>query len=217
MLLWVLTGVSSVVLAGGVVNSTLDPQVRVVQTGELVKVIYVNTEKSDVRISMMDEQGEMIFTERIKDKEAFIRPYNLSNLEEGIYQIEIKHDDGMLVGQIACVHEESESPIEGGKSEFVAHVSKITMSDRKERYLLSIPCTGEDEYTISIRNEADDLLYRNTVHTSGDFAQMYRMEDQAAGNNIIIQVSNNDGKMIRFTPSKDEINTPLKTREQRQP
>lgn len=209
LLLLGLTGVSSVVLADGVVNADLDPQVRVIQTGELVKVIYVSSEKSDVRISMIDEQGVTIFTEKIKNKEAFIRPYNLSNLEEGIYQIEITDDDETLVGQIACVPVEPGSPADASESEFVAHVSKIEKPDRKERYLLSVPCKGEDEYTITIHNDADDLLYRNTVKASGGFAQVYRIEDRTAGD-VVIQVTNKDGKSMRFTPSLEENNAPPK-------
>jgi hypothetical protein len=212
IMLLLLTEVSSVVLAGGVVNSARDPQVRVIQSGELVKVIYVNSEKTDVRISMMDEQGETIFTEKIRNQESFIRPYNLSNLEEGIYQIEIKHDDETLVGQIACVHEEPGSPAVASESEFIAHVSKIVKPDRKERYLLTVPHAGENEYTITIHNEADQLLYENTVHASGDFAQVYRIEDQAAGK-VVIQVTSKDGKMMRFIPSREEIDAPAKIKE----
>lgn len=204
MLLLVLTGVRSVLLAGGAINAAEDPQVKVVQTGELVKVIFVNSEVSDVRISMMDEQGERIFSERIKNQESFIRPYNLSNLEEGIYQIEIQHGNETLVGQIACVHKEPE--LQSNDLDFLAHVSKIARADQKERYLLTIPYTGKGMYTITIHNEVDDVLYKNTINPHGDFAQVYRIKDSVG--NIVIQIADEDGKMMRYTPIKDVFRVP---------
>lgn len=191
MLFFWLTAVGHGVLAGGARNFKGDPQVRIIQTGEIVKVVYLNTDATPVRISFLDAQGDKVFSEKIVRRDSFIRPYNLSNLEEGIYQIQVEHKDGRFTGQIAFVH-----PVDN--KEIVAHLASVLKPDRKKRFLLSIPDQGFHELDIAIFDERENILFHNTFDVSGDFARVFRIEDHQG--DIKVQVRHKDGyvRQLRY-------------------
>jgi hypothetical protein len=195
VLLFVLTCVSGVAFSGGVETLKVDPQIRVIQFGQVVKVIYVNSDASDVRVSILDEHGDKVFSEKIRKYKGFIRPYNLMNLEEGTYRIEIEHEGDTFIRQIEHVNGKHKNPDE---AELLAHVAKVTKPDRKKRFLLSVPCAGDDTLTVTIFSEDGYVLYEDTQNISSDFAQVYRIEDHPG--NITVQVANQEGVVKRFYP-----------------
>src|SRR6187549_2886073 len=85
--------------------------------GELVKVIYSNPEPCDVTITIANENGDVLLTDKIKGKSEFIRPYNFSELEEGTYEVTIQDDAGERVNEIEYHAPEQE--------EMMAHISFI--------------------------------------------------------------------------------------------
>jgi hypothetical protein len=200
IMLGVLTMVSHGVFAGEVANFKGDPKIRVIQSGEILKVIYLNSEPADVRVSLLNEEGAMVFSEKIRKQQGFIRPYNLSNLDEGIYQIAIEYGDRKFEGRIAYMHGNAA----GKEAEFLPHVCKVIKPDRKERYLLSVPCSGQDKLAVTIFDAREKVLYADTYAVNGDFAQVFRIENGKPGD-ITIQVANKNGKVKRFVASGDGL------------
>jgi hypothetical protein len=94
----VLTFVSAVV-CGGV--STSEPTVKVVQSGNFVKVTCKNAVANcPVKISILSEFGKPIFSETLQAKNNFTRLYNFSKLEEGTYWVTVISEKSEIIEKI---------------------------------------------------------------------------------------------------------------------
>ena len=53
-------------------------------------MIYKAAEKSNVKLSILDNKGVLIFQETMRQTDGFVRPYNFVNIGEGEYVIELE-------------------------------------------------------------------------------------------------------------------------------
>ena len=56
----------------------------------IFKVIYKAAEKSNVKLSILDNKGVLIFQETMRQTDGFVRPYNFVNIGAGEYVIELE-------------------------------------------------------------------------------------------------------------------------------
>ena len=157
--------------------------------GELVKVIYSNPEPCDVTITIANENGDVLLTDKIKGKSEFIRPYNFSELEEGTYEVTIQDDAGERVNEIEYHAPEQE--------EMMAHISFIGNEANDENlYLVAVPCQGEEEVTITVYDANHHVLHTDTKHINSDYASVYRVIGAKDG--VVFKVTNKEGKEKSF-------------------
>ena len=159
-------------IAGSIsfVNAFDDPRSTsgVLKQGSTVKVLYKASELSDVKIYILNEQDQIVYTEKIKNTDGFVRPYNLSNLPQGNYKIKLLDNSGSHVQQI--IH--SLKPVKQSRITYVARVAGSTDS-----FILSVPNKGQDDISITIYNAEDAVLYSGQETINGDFAKIYKLKN----------------------------------------
>ena len=67
----------------------------VLKNGSTFRLLYKGAEQSDVKVLILNDENQIVFTEKIKNTDGFARPYNFSNLPEGHYSIQIKDNAGV--------------------------------------------------------------------------------------------------------------------------
>ena len=77
-ILILLVMISSVSFANKVENPTLGT--AILQNGSLVKLLYRGDRFSNVKIQILNERNEIVLTERLKNVDGVLRPYNFSAL-----------------------------------------------------------------------------------------------------------------------------------------
>lgn len=69
-------------------NGTAKERVKVVpSSGNVYRVLYDADEESIVKVRVKDADGNLVYADRIKTKEGFMKPYNLTELKPGQYTI----------------------------------------------------------------------------------------------------------------------------------
>src|SRR5690349_19994240 len=58
------------------------------------KIIYKSESLSDVRISILNSDNSVVFTEKVRNTMGFARPYSFENLRAGDYKVIIEDDKG---------------------------------------------------------------------------------------------------------------------------
>src|SRR5258708_16427469 len=78
-------------------NGTDDPAKTASSVGvlnpngsQLVKVLYKSPRYGKVKVSILNERHELLFSETMKKTDGFMRPYNFVGMVEGVYLIEIE-------------------------------------------------------------------------------------------------------------------------------
>jgi len=97
---------SALLLAGAVFASrTTDPSVEnsiaFIKTGSVIKVIYTSDKESLTRVSITDIKGRVVFSEMVRSKNGFSRPYNLSRLAKGQYFVRVSDGNNSSMEKIS--------------------------------------------------------------------------------------------------------------------
>lgn len=162
----VLMVVSSVVFARRMDNpGTSSSSAAVVKTGNTFKLYYKGSEQDDVKVSIHDASGRIVFSETIKDIEGFVRPYNFAHLPEGDYSIKVTDRSGRQIQKISYKHE---------KAEPLAHLLKVSGSNAK--YLLTVSNQADGDVTVKIYDGSNNIIYNKKEPASKEFAKIYNLE-----------------------------------------
>jgi hypothetical protein len=124
-------------------------------------VFYKAEVAGNVKVSILDKNKKLIFTETISNVASFKRPYNFSQLAQGQYTIVIEDKNGKQVEQVNYVLNKVES--------FV-RVNKVANAEGK--YVLNVTSTGADDVYVKISN-GSTILHEQTIVVDKNFGLIY--------------------------------------------
>jgi hypothetical protein len=131
----------------------------------IYKVIYKGEKTGRVKLSIYDAKHHLVYSESLVKSNSFMRPYNFNGMPEGLYYIEIEGVNGKLVERVNYSE---------GKIEKTVNVTRLLGKDM--RYLLSIAAKAQDEVTIRIFDESDNLVHEESHVLQGDFAKVDNLQ-----------------------------------------
>lgn len=161
--------------------------ISVLRKGELIKLLYKGEKYSDVKVFILNQDNQVIFTEKIKGTSGFIRPYNFSNLPEGNYSIELVDNAGRR--DIEHVNYRLEP------KKRVMHVVRV--GGTTDKFVLSVPNAGQSRLSISIYDDRGRVMHTENEQISGDFAKVYNIRDHSG--KVTFEVVDSKGKRNSFT------------------
>lgn len=164
----------SMISFGGFSINHADPAtpLKVSETRENVyQLVYgAKTEKAVVRI--INESGDVIFSEVLKNVEGFSRPYNFKFLPKGEYTIEVKDGDRILRDTIVHKAEKPEP-----QESMVVRVKQ--MKNEAGRYVLTVVNPANDKALIRIMDERMNVLYESTLAAENHaIVQLYKVKHE---------------------------------------
>lgn len=138
----------------------------VLKNGSTFRLLYKGAEQSDVKVLILNDENQIVFTEKIKNTDGFARPYNFSNLPEGHYSIQIKNNAGVQTETVSHQIRREEKTI---------HLLRL---DGTGKYVLSVPNQGKQDLSIMIFNDLNEVLYQSEEKIIGDFARIYNLGNE---------------------------------------
>ena len=173
-----------VLIAGSAVFAKEKPEANatVTRNGSKYNVFYKRNEQADVKITIYDSSGKLIFQERLNKVNGFLRPYDFSNLAEGCYAIEI--NDGSSVVRKSVTYQHETHPL----------LSKLApVAGTKNKYLLTVSNKEKQTLTVRIYDDQNDLQYSEETEVDGDFGKVYTLN--RFNGNVWFEVVDSKGNM----------------------
>ncbi len=158
----------------------------VIKNGSTFKLLYKGAEQSDVKVLILNDENQIVFSEKIKNTDGFARPYNFSNLPEGHYSIQIKDNAGVRTETVSHQIKREEKTM---------HLLRL---DGTGKYVLSVPSQGKQDLSIMIFNDLNEVLYQSEEKINGDFARIYNLGDQTSKFRFVVT----DGKGLTKSVTK---------------
>ena len=152
----------------------------VLKNGSTIKLLYKGDKQSDVKVSILNAENRIVFTEKIKNTDGFARPYNFSELPEGNYSFRLTDNAGIVTEQVTY---EKKLP-----AQKIMHLLRVPGTNK---LLLSIPNRGKQDIAVTIYDEMNDVVYSGEQTIEGDFAQVYSFGKYKGS--ITFVVSDSDG------------------------
>lgn len=154
---------------------------------EIFKVIYKGGVSGKVRLNILDAQGKTIHTKIFAGLNGFILPVNFSGLQAGSYTIEVIDNKARYQEQVRYLPSSEMKSI---------HVSQLVREDGK--YLLAVADAQDEAITIKIYDEKQRLVYNELKVLSGDFAQVYHIENTRGHYTFEVADSSGNRKYFNF-------------------
>jgi len=149
----------------------------------LFKVFYQADLKSDVKISILDKSGNLIFTEKIKSTDGFLRPYNFEKLKWGEYEIVFETSEGTKSQLVTY---------QGVKIEKYVTITKLA---EEGKYLLTARSKKIDNINVNIFNQNNELVFSEGKKVEGEFAQVLNLKKLKA---FTIEVTDSEGLLKSY-------------------
>lgn len=147
--------------------------------GEIVKIFYRSENSDRVKVTIVDATDKVVFSEEIKNKSNFVRPYNLENLPFGEYTIVLEDKNGRTEEKVIFVKETAD-----------AQASIIHKKDSRKA-LVTVFSKGETEVTYNVLDINDNVLYTKTEKVNGQAAKSFNLEKVKGA--VTLQVADSNG------------------------
>ncbi len=178
-ILMMLMIVSSVVFARRLDNP--GSSMAVLKSGSTFKLLYKGASNTDVKILILNDDNEIVFSEKIKNEGGFLRPYNFTELPEGDYHFQLTDINGRQTEKVNY---------RKGSNSKVAHLLRV--GGNNEKFILSVPNKGTDILTVTIYDAENTVLYTEREKVTGDFGKVYTFKGLQG--NVTFNVTDSHGK-----------------------
>ena len=160
------TGAVALPRVSGEENSE-STQFNVVQKSNLYKfdVIYVSEQEGPVKISIIDDSGEIVSTDEFAGRNSFVRTYDFRNLEVGAYKIVLENAEGT-----------SEQIV--NYNPFQRQMNLVVNQQEENKYKVLV--AGFDKsigVTLSIYTAEGELVKTDLIQSEKDFTRTYDLSN----------------------------------------
>lgn len=151
----------------------------------LFKVIYENAKSNKVKMTILDANGQAIYSESLKVTDGFILPVNFKGMATGEYTIEVADEKGKQIQRVVYGAAKGVQRI---------HVAKLNPNDSK--YLLSVEKEGD--INVRIFDGANNVVHDQNVNVKGSLGLVYNLT--AVSGAPTFEVTDNTGavKTIKY-------------------
>lgn len=137
-------------------------EVKLVKTSNRIyNVIYPFEEETTVAVTIRNEKGHVVKTERIENRKGFMRSYDFSQMNEGLYKIQFEDGDERFEKSLILSNEKSLDliPKANGRYQLLAK-----FSDRSDLY-------------VNIFDEKGEIVYHEKHSKSAGFSRTYDLSE----------------------------------------
>jgi hypothetical protein len=161
----ILLGAMMLISAVALADEPGSPKLVVVGQKEsgLFKVIYENPKTGKVKMTILNSDGQALYTESIKINDGFILPVNFTGLTPGEYSIEVSDGTAKQIQKVSYNISNKTQRI---------HVAKLTKETNK--YLLSVAAEGA--INVRILDDANNIIHEQDLNVNGSLGLVYNLK-----------------------------------------
>jgi hypothetical protein len=151
----------------------------------LFKVIYENAKTGKVKMTILNSDGQTLYTEQIKVNEGFILPVNFKGMTPGEYSIEVIDGAAKAIQKV--------SYISSAKAQTI-HVAKLSSDANK--YLLSV--ASEGSINVRILDGANNIIHDENVNVDGTLGVVYNLKSVSGAPTFEVTDTEGNVKTIKY-------------------
>lgn len=140
---------------------------------EHIKLVYLDEEQGQVKVSLKNESGQIIHKSTINNKEGFAQPYDMEQLPAGDYTFDVTIPNGSMVSETVTIVKPSKEP------NFVANILNV---DDKKKFRLAVMNKDESALPTSVKiyNEKGEVIHEEQVSNLYGFRKIFDLNSVAA-------------------------------------
>ncbi|MFY0686524.1 MAG: T9SS type A sorting domain-containing protein [Cyclobacteriaceae bacterium] len=127
------------------------------------RVLYQGYQSEDVQVQLINEQGKVMYQEMMKNTQEFAKSYDISQLPDGAYQVEVTSG--------GIVYEEQFSI-----SSWNAHNIKIISNQQEGKIALMGQNDSGDYLKVYILDDQGQILFKEKLEKGQDIGKLYNVQ-----------------------------------------
>jgi hypothetical protein len=164
------------------------PSMKVIPAtaGNIFTLHYQAPSAGSVKVSILDKNNNVVFSESINEPGSFTRPYNFSQLEKGEYKIIVEDKSGR-----------QEQIVKYGIKETKSYIKVSEMNREESRFVLNIGTPVEETVTVRIYDNAKGLVHEEEIQVNGNYGLIYNLSKVRSSQKSIVmfEVSTSAGQV----------------------
>jgi len=170
-------------------DSIVDPSLSVKAVGEKAFSLEVsNAINEEVMVSIMDDQGNLVYSHLFKNEEDIARTYNLSKLTDGDYTLKVEKDLQVWVQPMTYRNNLVQVSEQALKTRF-----KPSIRTNEGLVDFDLLCPVNAEVRINIVDQSDRTLYTETLDVEGALQKRFDISQLVSGSYYMnVQISEGD-------------------------
>lgn len=164
------------------------PSVKVTnaKAGNIFTLHYQTPAAGAVKVSILDRNNQVVFSELINESGSFTRPYNFSQLDKGEYKIIVQDKSGR-----------QEQIVKYGVNESKSYIKISEMNKEESRFVLNIGTSVEETVTVRIYDNARGLVHEQEIQVDGNYGLIYNLSKVRSSKKSIVmfEVSTSAGQV----------------------
>lgn len=154
----------------------------VIKNGESTfRVIYKSEKENDVKVSILNDKNQVVFSEKLNNTDGFSRPYNFESLNEGDYTITIEDGSKKTLEKVSY------------GSPKVSKMLNVLRVSNEGKFLITAAGKGSEVINVSIYDGLHNLLHSSYEKTNGDFAKVYNVKSLKG--HVTFEIANENGEV----------------------
>ncbi|ELR70691.1 hypothetical protein C900_03464 [Fulvivirga imtechensis AK7] len=144
-------------------------------------------------INIWNAENKLVYTETIKKINAFVRPYNFSQMPDGVYTLEII--EGRTVSKKLIFHGVV-APVLKEEATYPEVVKVDPLTGEKSVYKLTIVNPGKVKASIRIFDGNEKLVYSTVESFENIFSRLYNLKEIGLGATLEVEVNGDVKKYV---------------------
>lgn len=144
----------------------------------VLKVYYTSAKAGDVKVSILNKNERVVFSETIKRISGFVRPYNLTGLTAGEYTVIIEDKNGSRKEVV---------DYSAGKIDKLINIVRLPEDGK---YLLSVKSKASDKINVNVYDGNNKLIHSEARDIKSDFAEVLNLKSI---NEFTIEITDSQG------------------------
>jgi len=151
----------------------------------LFKVIYEHPKTTKVKMTILNSNGDALYTESIKVNDGFILPVNFNGMTPGEYSIEITDGTAKQIQKVSYLNQVKTQSV---------HVAKLT--NEVNKYLLSV--ASEGAINVRILDGANNIIHDQNINVDGTLGVVYNLKAVRGTPTFEVTDGNGNIKTIKY-------------------
>jgi hypothetical protein len=135
------------------------------RTDSRYKLVYPVKETESVWIKIYDSEQRMLLSERVKNKEGFMKSYDFSNLSDGLYTIDIQSKSGKITKEVYHSYKKDDIDF------------SVVKNPENNSLRLLVEGVSKEPVYVDILDRKSETIYEDRVDVGKSFSRVYKFKD----------------------------------------
>ena len=148
----------------------------------VVQLLYKKSSEETVKIEIKDNNGDIVYEDKVTNKIGFLKMYDFKKLDEGYYTFEISDKEGKIKKEVA----------------FFKRASIAMIKQANDNYRLIYGTKKRTRVWVQMLNEKGTIVFEDAFTSENGFSKVYNVSPKNTNATQMRIITEQDSRQFRL-------------------